>query len=306
MVRFLRNKKFKKALERWLGRNVLHILYAASRLMKPRFIHYAYPVMGDAAYLFLVRHRRMALNNLKLVYKDQLTPAQRKEITRSVFRFIAHAGCELLYFYTHGKFEKIDRLVRTVEGRDNLDAAIKQGRGVVGISGHLGNFVMFGSLLNKMGYENTAIMRPMRDSELEKIFVSLRNNVGQNFIHKFPSHEAVNKSLAWLKQGKILIMYIDQRSGRGPKVDFLGVPTHTPTGAAVFALKSQAPVLPMFNLMNNDGTYRVIFGKEVPVIRSGNFRKDVVDNTIRFNQIIGDYIKKYPRQWFWFHDRWKR
>ena len=300
-----RHKSSKKLIERWFGRNVLILAYLVSRLMKPGFIHFIYPYLGSLVYLFLTRHRRMALKNINLVYGDTLSPKQKKKIVRDVFRFISLAGFEILYFYTHNKFEKTDKLVSCIQGRENLDNALKKGKGVIALGGHLGNFVLLGSLLNKLGYENTAIMRQMRDSQLEEIFVTARNNIGQNFIHKFPSAEAVSKSLAWLKAGKILVMYIDQRSGRGPKVDFLGVPTHTPTGAAVFALKSDAPVVPMFNLMRADGSYHLIFGEEVPLIRSGNFREDVVANTAHFNQIIGAYIKKYPEQWFWFHDRWK-
>jgi KDO2-lipid IV(A) lauroyltransferase len=42
------------------------------------------------------------------------------------------------------------------------------------------------------------------------------------------------------------------------------------------------------------------------VSRTGDLRRDIEDNTRRFNRIIESYIRCYPDHWFWLHRRWKQ
>ena len=186
-----------------------------------------------------------------------------------------------------------------------MQQAASRGKGVIGLGAHLGNFAILGRKLEALGFANTAIMRQMRDGKLENMFAAMRAKFGQRSIPKFPVSRAIKESIDWLKQGKVLIIYIDQRSGRGVTVDFMGLPTPTPTGAAVFALKTGAAVLPIVNVMDTNGFYKLIIGAEIPLIETGNHNEDVVSNTARFNKEIEKYIRQYPDQWFWFHNRWK-
>jgi KDO2-lipid IV(A) lauroyltransferase len=92
---------------------------------------------------------------------------------------------------------------------------------------------------------------------------------------------------------------------RGVFADFYGKPAHTPIGGAMLAMDSGAPVLPMFYLKKDDDTFVFIIDKEIPLVMTGNRREDMEENTRLFHAVIEKYIKKYPTQWVWIHNRWK-
>ena len=213
---------------------------------------------------------------------------------------------EVLYLYTHNLAGRdVEVLVRRVEGLEHLKEATQRGKGVIGLGAHLGNFLILGNRLNSLGFPCTSIMRQMKDGKLQSIFDQLKGNFRQNWIPKLPVSRAIRESIAWLRKGKLLLIYMDQRSGKGVKVDFMGIPTSTPTGAAVFALKTGAVVLPIVNVQDGDGCYKLIIGEEVAVEKTANHKSDIFVNTARFNKAIEKYIRLYPDQWFWFHNRWK-
>jgi KDO2-lipid IV(A) lauroyltransferase len=88
-------------------------------------------------------------------------------------------------------------------------------------------------------------------------------------------------------------------------VKFLGRWACTNKGLALLALKTGAPVIPLFSIRQNDGRYCIIFEDEVKPIHTGDKTKDIEENTALYTRIIERYVQKYPDQWFWFHRRWK-
>jgi len=296
----------KKKLERWVVRRALAGGLVAARLFPLKGVGGLSRAMADLGYHLLNRNRKLALANLSLVYRTTKSPSEIRDMAREVLRFGARSALELMLYYGRGTIEDACALVKETEGLDRLDEALRRGKGAVGLCAHLGNFILLGSKLNSLGYPCGTIMRQMRDEQLEEIFSEIRQWVGQVTIPKFPLSRSVRQSLDWLSRGHILMMHIDQRSERGAVVDFLGMPTSTATGAAFFALKSKAPVLPMFIIRRGDGSYKLIIGPEVEVIDTGNLKADSYANTARFAGVVESYIRQYPTQWFWFDRRWKR
>jgi KDO2-lipid IV(A) lauroyltransferase len=90
----------------------------------------------------------------------------------------------------------------------------------------------------------------------------------------------------------------------GVFVDFFGDRACTNKGLALLALKTEAPVIPVFLVREGLG-FKAKFCREVPLIKTGNKTKDVEANTQQYNRIIEDFIRQYPDQWFWVHQRWK-
>jgi KDO2-lipid IV(A) lauroyltransferase len=305
-MRLFKAKERKKHIERWFGRQwVKLILLATSFLTLERARRFGH-ILGNLGFYLVIRHRRMALRNIDLVYGKEKSKKERKEIIRRTFIHASCFGWEILYIYTHRNGQTYtEDLIKKVEGLEHLQKAMDKGKGVIGLGAHLGNFTLVGKKLNSMGYACTAIMRQMRDGKLEKMFTTMKQNFGQQWIPKLPVSRAIKESIAWLREGRLLMMYVDQRSGQGVKVDFMGICTPTPTGAAVFALKTGASVLPIVNIKDESGCYKLIIGEQVSVIKTGNHKKDILLNTARFNKEIEKYIHRYPDQWFWFHNRWK-
>lgn len=305
-IKLFKNKEQKKRIERWCGRQWFQFLKFATRFLTLKRTVVFGRILGRLGFYLVARHRKMALRNVKLVYGKEKSPSELRELVQRTFINASCFTCETLFLYArilNGK--KPEDPIKRIEGLEHLKAASSRGNGVIGLAAHLGNFPFISRKLDSLGFPNTVLMRQMRDQKLEGKFNIMRRDFGQNWIPKFPLSEAIKKCIAWLKTGKLFMIYIDQRSGQGVKINFMGVPTPTPTGAAVFALKTGAAVLPIVNVKEKDGNYKLIIGEEVPVVKTGDYKKDVLANTIRFNQVIEKYIRLYPDQWFWFHNRWK-
>jgi len=298
--------KTRKKLERWVVRRALAGALLLTRLFPLRSIGRLSRMMADLGYHLVSRNRKLALANLSLVYGKTKSPQEIREMAREVVRFGARCAFELMLYYGRGTLKDACKLVTEAEGLERLHEALRKKKGVIGLSAHLGNFVILGSKLTSLGYPCAAIMRQMRDEQLEQIFTEIRQEIRQVTFPKFPLSRSVRQSLRWLSEGKTLAIYIDQRSKSGALVDFLGLPTCTAAGAAFFALKSKAPVLPMFVIQRDDGYYKLMVGPEVEVIDTGNLKADSYTNTARFAKVVESYIRQYPTQWFWFDNRWKR
>ncbi len=91
----------------------------------------------------------------------------------------------------------------------------------------------------------------------------------------------------------------------GVFVDFFGHPAYTPIGPVSIALRTGAGLLPAFIVRQNDDTHKLIIERELKLITTGNLAEDIKVNTSAFTKIIESYIRKYPEQWIWFHNRWK-
>jgi len=296
----------RKRLERWIVRRGLAGGLSFTRLLSLGAIARLSRVLADLGYYALGRNRRLAIQNLSLAYGKTKSPSQIREMAREVFRHGSRSAFELMLYYGRGRIRDTCELVKEKEGLEHLDKALGKGKGVVGLCAHLGNFILLGLTLNSLGYRCTTIMRQMRDEQLEEMFTALRNQMQQITIPKFPLSRSVRECLSWLSQGNILPMYIDQRSKTGAVVDFMGLPTSTATGAAYLALRSGAPVLPMFVLRRDDGFYKLLIGPEVEVVDTGKLKADIHTNTARFAKVVESYIRQHPTQWFWFDRRWKQ
>ena len=296
----------RRRFERWFVRRGLAGGLSFTRVFSLKTVTRFSRLLADLGYDLLSRNRKLAIANLSLVYGKTKSPSQIREMARETFREGSRSACELMHFFGRGRIEDGSKLVRETQGLENLRRALDKRRGVVGLTAHFGNFILLGSVLNRLGHPCGSIMRQMRDARLEAMFTSIRNEMVQITFPKFPFSHSVRESLRWLSRGNILMMYMDQRSKDGAIVDFMGFPTSTATGAAYFALCSGAPVLPMFVLRREDGFYRLVIGPEVPLVTTGAFKANMHKNTARFAKVLEEYIRQYPTQWFWFDRRWRK
>ena len=90
----------------------------------------------------------------------------------------------------------------------------------------------------------------------------------------------------------------------GVFVDFMGHRACTNKGLAFLALKTEAPVIPVFLIREKKG-FKAEFGPEIPTLKTGDKQKDIEANTREYNRVIENVIHRYPDQWFWIHQRWK-
>jgi hypothetical protein len=163
---------------------------------------------------------------------------------------------------------RLNPLVR-VSGRDRLDQALAQGRGVVLLANHYGSHLVPSHWLLKQGYDLRLYMeRPHHVSRfLTRHFASDDGPLGQSRLlisrRSGPAESAgsILRAVKVLRAGMILCLAGDVRWS-GPNTapaTFLGR-EHTFTATwVVLAALTGAPVVPVFCVMKPDGSFELDF-----------------------------------------------
>jgi KDO2-lipid IV(A) lauroyltransferase len=259
-----------------------------------RFAHLLY-ILDD-------RHRRIALRNLTLAFPEKGTE-EKKRIARSAFGNMGRVSAE--FTYTPRLKEGILESFIYYQGQENFSRAHQKGKGVLFLTAHFGNWEwMAAGFPLAIGQPSHVVFRPLDSRFLDGVVEQVRTSTGNRAV---PKQKAMGQILRLLRAGKVVGILLDQNMAwqEGVFVDFFGEQACTNTGMALLALKTGAAVLPVFNLREKDGRYRVIIEPEIPLIRTGNKDSDVIQNTQLFTRVIERYIRDHPDHWLWIHQRWK-
>lgn len=257
---------------------------------------------GDLAYVLLRGTRRLALEHIGAALGDTLSPAARARIVRASFRNMARCFCEIAQF--DSVRARFDEYVE-VEGWEYVDAVRASGRGMVAITGHIGNWELLAAYVAQRGVPVAAIARRIYEPRLNALLVEFRARSGvQTILRESPS--ASREMLRVLKERGLLAMLIDQDT-RVPSVSvpFFGRLARTPAGAAALAVRRDLPVLAFFAQRRPHGGHRVTI-LPVEAERTGERKRDIVALTRAFNQTIEARIRRNPAEWVWWHRRWRR
>ena len=247
------------------------------------------------------RHWRIVMANLRLAFGDEKGEEELAEIGRECYR---HLGkCLVEFFRMPAMSAEEMRRAAEFRGTEHLDAALAEGRGVILLTGHLGNWEMVGVRIAAEGYPLNVIARAQRDDRLTEYIRRTREVTGMRVLHR---DQSVRQSLRALRRNELVGVLLDQNAGDdGVFVDFFGRSASTAPGAAAFALRTGAVVVPTFGWRKPDDSHVVEIGEAVPLVKTGDRQKDILANTARYTKVIEEQIRAHPEQWFWLHKRWK-
>jgi KDO2-lipid IV(A) lauroyltransferase len=257
--------------------------------------------LGRAAYWLLPGRRRVALDNLTLVYGETLSPARRAAIARGCFEHLGTTVLECCRLF----FGPRERLLGRVRGRglEHLGAALAHGRGVFFLTGHFGNWELLAATHGLAGFGLSVVVRPLDNPYLDAVIARARERSGLRAISKRDAVQGVRAALA---RGECIGILLDQDAGReGVFVPFLGHSASTSRALAVLALKTRAPVVPAFIHRLPDGGHELVLDPAIPLAVTGDLDHDIEVNTARFTETIERHVRAHPEQWFWVHRRWK-
>ncbi len=296
------NMKFRKRIKRnavyGLARFMLWFLNAI-----PRSVAMLIGAMvGLTAWQILPKEQHRSLRHLTLVFEDELTAAERYRIGRGFFINSGKNLADLVRFKKHYA-SQIRQLVE-VEGLEHFDEAYRRGKGVFGVTGHIGNFELLAVHVASMGYDIAVIGREMYDRRLNQLLIENRQSLGLTNIATTDSPRVM---LRWLKQGGAVGVLIDNDSVRvrSMHIPAFGRLSNTPIGQTVMALKSGAALIPMACLRTNDNRYRIIIRPEVKTDSSLPEKDRIYRATALCTKELEKIIVQYPDQWAWHHNRWR-
>jgi Kdo2-lipid IVA lauroyltransferase/acyltransferase len=177
------------------------------------------------------------------------------------------------------------------------------GRGIIIVAGHLGNWELGGAYLAARGFDFEAVARQMENPLFDGYLSRTRRRSGMKVIY---DGDAVRRVPRALRNNALVAFLMDQGAVglASTWVPFFGRLAKTPRGAAVFALRLQAPVFFLAPLRQADG--RFILGiEEIPVHETGDRAADVDRIVGDFSAVLERWVRRVPEQYFWHHRRWK-
>ena len=252
-------------------------------------------------FYFLVPIRKdVVIKNLTFVFSD----LREKEIKRLAYKNYKSFMIFFIEMLCLPKLSK-DQIMAMIFKEDVQILVEKRNekKGVILLTAHFGN------------WEVAALAASYNlNLRFNVVAKSLRNNLVDDWINKMRTsgiNEVINmhnirKSLEVLKNNEILAILGDQRGPQeGIKIKFFGKETSVFTGPAAFAVKTGAPIVYMIIVRQPDYKYK-IYAQEISLNNLPNNEEDqIVELTKRHMALLEEYIRKYPEQWFWMHNRWK-
>jgi len=178
--------------------------------------------------------------------------------------------------------------------------------GVICLTAHFGSWELLIAVMAAHGIPIAVIQRPRDNPLLDTLVAELR---GANGAEMLPRGNAARAALRGLRDGKVVAMTLDQNASRreGVFVPFFGRPACTRDGPARVALRTGAPVFPVFiERIGETERHRVTVHPALELAPAGSDEKAAVrENTARMTAVIEATIRRAPDQWIWTHRRWK-
>jgi Kdo2-lipid IVA lauroyltransferase/acyltransferase len=269
----------------------------------PRRVARAIGVLVAKA-LFSIRPplQRAAEFNLRLAFPE-LPECARREILKGMVRNLGWMAAEFarLPRYTRGNIEKAVIL----DGLENFAAAERAGKGVLFLTGHMGAWELapFTHALHSGPIH--FFVRPIDNSRVDALVNRYRCASGNQPIKK---NESARAALRILHDGGVIGVLADQNTVPAEAVfaDFFGIPAATSSGIARLARRTGAAVVPAYTYWDpHIGKYRLRYEPALELGVTNDEQSDIRNYSVRFNQVIEDYVRRFPDQWVWVHRRWK-
>lgn len=240
-------------------------------------------------------YRRRIRHNLALIMPD----LPEYEVRRMQRKVPENLGRTLIELYSGPEFAaRAARATLTGEGVPALDAAHAEGRPVLLVTGHIGNYDAARAALLARGYKVGGLYRPMNNRYFNDHYVEAISRIGKPLFPR--GRQGLSEMVRFLRSGGMLGIVIDQYMRAGVELDFMGHPALTALSAAEMALRYDALVVPTYGIRQPNGLdFDLVFEAPIP---SGTPEA----MTQALNDSLAAQVRLHPDQWLWTHRRWKK
>ncbi|MFH0731370.1 MAG: ELM1/GtrOC1 family putative glycosyltransferase [Candidatus Omnitrophota bacterium] len=257
--------------------------------------------LGAAGEYLNLKRRSIAYSNLKCALGHKYEPYQLKKILKQTYVNIGQALVETLLLPKLNK--KYAQKNFTYVGFENIDNALKKGKGVILLTAHFGNWELSNAALPFKGYCFKAIAREQKPFLINRLLNAYRESHGCKIISKgMPLREIIKA----LKNNEVVGMLVDQDAGKtGVFVDLFNKPASWHRGVMEFGLSTGCVILPGFPIRQGPGKFKFIVNEPIIFPGAGSKEEKMKEGFRQFAARLEEMILKYPDQWLWQHKRWK-
>ena len=273
---------------------------AVVRLLPMRAVLAAGTLLGRAFHAFDRGHRRLAMKNLHAAFPVR-SEDECRAISREMFSHFGRLLVVLLKFSTM----RPDEMLACVEfeGDERVVHAHARNRGVLLFTGHFG-FWEINALVHALAIKPMAVLaRPLDNPLLHHLLESVRTATGNSVFYR---RGAIRRVLRALDANQAVAFLIDQhmQPSDAVYVEFFNRPAATTSALAALALRTGAPVVPVFALPLPGGRFRMVYEHAVEPPRADD-EHAIREFTQRCTDVLEMYVRRYPELWLWMHRRWR-
>jgi lauroyl/myristoyl acyltransferase len=283
---------------------ILYVLYRIalflSRALPLKAAYVMANSLADVYSLFSARDREAVAHNIKLISGPSLDDKDAQRLARDVFRNFAKY---LVDFFRVQKIDHdyINKFVK-IQGRENIDAALARGKGVIMLSAHIGNWELGGTAISSMGYPLSAVVLTHQNKLINDFFQRQRMKSKMMPIEIGASLRACYKTLK--NNGLLAVLGDRDFTKNGIATEFFGKPALIPKGAAVFSYRVGSPIVPSFMIRQKDDTFILFLEKPIFPDTGAEEKSAIEALTKKCASVIESYVRRYPTQWYIFRDIW--
>ncbi len=191
-----------------------------------------------------------------------------------------------------------------VENFEPVRAAHAEGRGLVLVTAHLGNWELGAIKQALAGIPLLALGREPKNPYVARRLQANRKLCGNEWL---PRKKTLLYAAKGLKSGRCVAMAIDQHTRSDPRIrtEFLGRPAMLSTAVFELAVRLGCPVVAVETIPKARGGYRVVYSPVLRAAESGDREERVRELAGRCHRRVEEWVRARPDTWFWFHDLWK-
>ncbi|MGX6960188.1 MAG: lipid A biosynthesis lauroyl acyltransferase [Rickettsia endosymbiont of Pentastiridius leporinus] len=239
---------------------------------------------------------KIARRNIKATFGDMFDVEKTIEQTWDNFgRFIG----EFAYVNKMDETE-LDRRIE-ITGIENIEKL--NGQPFLLFSGHFANWDIALKIIHKSHRKFAVIYRKANNPYVNKLINESRASDILRLIQKGP--DGSRALIKAIKERESIAMLVDQKMNDGIEVSFLGRPAMTANAIAKIALQYGYPIVPCQIIRTKGSYFKAIVHPTLSFKQTSDSKIDSYNIMLNINQILGEWVKQNPSQWFWFHNRWK-
>ena len=282
-------------------KGALSFLSIVAGVLPERFIAPLSALLGWAWWSIFRLRRATVRDNLACAFPAR-SHAERDRLGLRAVQHLSRTFLEVLRLPTYARagFANV-----AVLGMDRLTGALREGRGVLVVSGHLGSFELAMVAAARRAPVPVSVVVKRFSPGVNAFVTRGRTAAGLRVID---ATAAVGPVFAALARNEVVIFVLDQNATRriGVFVDFFGRKACTMRAVAAIALRTKAPVLMAAARRMADGTHRLAIEAPVPLdVQPGPPGRSIRRLTQAYTARIERAIRDDPVQWFWTHRRYK-
>lgn len=264
--------------------------------------------VGRFIYRYLPYRKRVILSNIDNVYGEQLQPHQKIRLAQAFYSHLATSFKEMISLRFLSEKQLCERV--DVKGHERLLEIAAEGRGVLVLTGHFGNweFAPLGGILNFKQFKGQFhfIRRMLGNKKIERILFRRYYRAGLNVI---PNKNSLQHVCEALDKNHAVVFVLDQHASLanrdGVAAEFFGKKAGTYRSLASFARHTGVPVVPAAGYRLKNGRHVLEFFEPIEWKDYETTQESIYRNTLAYNLALERIILANPEQWLWLHKRWK-